>query len=206
MGYEPIIYAHRGLWTSRNQQNSVDSVIEASRMGFGVEIDFRSQNGSFVISHDPYLSSRIENFNHFDFHGIPVAMNVKEDGLVEQYKDFLQKYPHEHSFIFDGSIPEMVKIRDRKLPHALRLSEYEEDLPWETNYIWVDAFHSEWWIESNKIERLLQKHFLVFVSPELHGRDCRDAWEYFRRLQNGSVRKFGVCTDLPIQLEAFLNE
>ncbi len=206
MGSEPLIYAHRGVGTSRDQQNSPLSMETAHKLGFGVETDFRSHNNRLVISHDPYMDNDFACLNEFDFQDIPVAMNVKEDGLFKQYQEFLDTNQHEHSFIFDGSIPEMAKIRDMGLPHALRLSEYERELPWETRFIWVDAFVSEWWLGNQEIIDLQQEHFLVFVSPELHGRNFESAWTYFRTISQEKSKKFGICTDLPSQLKEFLSE
>lgn len=202
----PKIYAHRGVWVSPEDQNSLESISRASRMGFGVETDFRSRSEKLVISHDPLIGQEAKEINHYKFSGIPIALNIKEDGLTKQYLEFLKKYPNEDSFIFDGSVPEMLKIRNAGLPHALRLSEYEKELSWETNFIWIDAFYKEWWIDSELIVNLLKNHVLVFVSPELHGREKNFAWNYFRKLKHSNNGKFGVCTDYPIALKEFLNE
>lgn len=206
MASNPRIYAHRGVWASLEEQNTPDSIFLASQMGFGVETDFRSSDGNLVISHDPLLGSEPEKINHFEFSGIPIALNIKEDGLTNQYSEFLKKFPNEDSFIFDGSIPEMLKIKNAGLPHALRLSEYEKELPWETKFIWVDAFVEDWWIDSGLIENLLKRHVPVFVSPELHGRDKSSAWNYFRKLKHSNKGMFGVCTDFPLALEEYLGE
>jgi len=206
MGMEPLIYAHRGVWTSPDQQNSPSSIETAHKLGFGIETDFRSHNNQLVVSHDPYIDKEILDLDEFNFQDIPVAMNLKEDGLSGQYRDFLEINQNQFSFVFDGSIPEMAKIRDTGLPHALRLSEYEKELPWETSFIWVDAFMGEWWLGSQEIVDLQQEHFLVFVSPELHGRNFETAWQYFRRITHENSKKFGICTDFPIQLKEFLSE
>ena len=206
MGREPVIYAHRGLWSSPDKQNSIVAITKAAEHGFGIETDFRSKNKKLIISHDPANDSEIKWAADFDFKKSPVAMNVKEDGLAPQFADFIKENQNEHSFLFDASIPEMVKIRNQGLPHALRLSEYEKDLPWETSFIWIDGFISDWWIDSKEVEENIGKSFLVFVSPELHGRNRRSAWEYFRRIRQINVGHFGVCTDFPIELKDFLNE
>jgi hypothetical protein len=206
MGTGPLIYAHRGVWTSLDQQNSPQAIDTAHKLGFGVETDFRSHNKRLVVSHDPFIDNGILGLDEFNFQDTPVAMNIKEDGLSVQFREFLDANQHELSFIFDGSIPEMAKIRERGLPHALRLSEFEKDLPWETRFIWVDAFVSEWWLGSQEILDLQRDHFLVFVSPELHGRNFEPAWQYFRRISQENSNKFGICTDLPSKLKEFLSE
>lgn len=201
-----MIYAHRGMWQTPNQQNSRQSIEAARLFGYGVETDLRSKSHSLVISHDPYGDSNPLAVDEIDFAEIPVALNIKEDGLLPQYEAFINKYPNQHTFLFDGSIPEMVKIKEKKLPHALRLSEYETELPWEPQFLWIDGFNSDWWIESPKILNLLEKYFVVFVSPEIHGREIEGAWEFFCLLHSKGSAQFGICTDHPDKLKSTFNE
>ncbi len=201
-----MIYAHRGMWQTPDQQNSVQAIENSRIHGFGVETDFRSNNHLLVVSHDPCGDTSLLAVDEIDFSEIPVAMNIKEDGLLNQYQSFLKKYPNKHTFLFDGSIPEMVKLREKGLPHALRLSEYETELPWEPQFLWIDGFHSDWWITSTKIFNLLEKHFVVFVSPELHKREYESAWEFFNVLESKQIAQFGICTDYPGELKAKFNE
>ena len=205
MDISPLIYAHRGMWQTLDQQNSLQS-IEATRIfGYGVETDFRSKNHSLVISHNPLGDLSLLTVDKIDFSNIPVALNIKEDGLLNQYESFLKKYPNKHSFLFDGSIPEMVKIKEKGLPHALRMSEYETELPWEPPFLWMDAFNSDWWIKSPQMFGLVEKYFVVFVSPELHHRDAESAWEFFNMLHSKQIAQFGICTDHPHELKAKFN-
>ena len=206
MDIHPLIYAHRGIWQTPDQQNSRHSIEAARFSGYGVETDFRSKSHSLVISHDPYGDSNPLAVDEIDFAEISVALNIKEDGLLPQCEAFIKKYPNQHTFLFDGSIPEMVKIKEKGLPHALRLSEYETELPWETRFLWVDGFNSDWWIESPKILNLIEKHFVVFVSPEVHGREIERAWEFFRFLHFKEIAQFGICTDHPDKLKATFDE
>ena len=206
METNPLIYAHRGMWQTPDQQNSRQSIEAARSSGYGVETDFRSKSHSLVISHDPYGDSNPLAVDAIDFTEIPIALNIKEDGLLTQYEAFIKKYPNQFTFIFDGSIPEMVKIKEKELPHALRLSEYEKDLPWESQFLWIDGFYSDWWIKSPEILNLIEKLFVVFVSPEIHGREIERAWEFFHFLHSKGIAKFGICTDYPDKLKAIFDE
>ena len=206
MESHPLIYAHRGMWQTPDQQNSRQSIEAARLSGYGVETDFRSKSHSLVISHDPYGDSNPLAVESIDFTEPPVALNIKEDGLLTQYEAFIKKYPNQFTFIFDGSIPEMVKIKEKELPHALRLSEYEKDLPWESQFLWIDGFYSDWWIKSPEILNLIEKLFVVFVSPEIHGREIERAWEFFHFLHSKGIAKFGICTDYPDKLKAIFDE
>ena len=100
----------------------------------------------------------------------------------------------------------MLKIKEAGLPHALRLSEHEKEIPWKTEFLWVDGLNSEWWIDSPLVAQLFSSHFLVFVSPELHGRSHQEAWNHFKNLTENGVKNFGVCTDFPEKLKALLHE
>jgi hypothetical protein len=84
----------------------------------------------------------------------------------------------------------------------LRLSEFEQELPWKTNFVWVDSFNFDWFIDSPKVFGVIENSFPVFVSPEIHGRDFRYAWDYFNELASSGITNFGVCTDLPVELGA----
>ena len=206
MEIRPLIYAHRGLWRSTEQQNSQEAIEAARPSGYGIETDLRSKNNSLVISHDPYGALNPLFVDEIDFSEIPMALNIKEDGLLQQYGAFIQKYPSQHTFLFDGSIPEMVKIKEKGLPHALRLSEFETELPWESQFLWIDGFKSDWWTKSPRILNLIEKHFVVFVSPELHGRAIETAWDFFHLLHSKGIAHFGICTDHPDKLKATFDE
>ena len=206
MSSPPLIYAHRGVWQSKESQNSKESILKTLELGFGIETDFRSNQGELVISHDPLYKVNYLNTKELDFSDIDVAINIKEDGLLDQFEEMIRKTNSNKTFLFDGSIPEMYKVRERGLPHALRLSEFEKELPWKTEYIWVDAFKKDWWVNNYEIEKYIEKHFLVFVSPEIHSRNNSNAWSYLRSLKDQGLTNFGVCTDLPIKFKEFINE
>ena len=201
-----MIYAHRGMWQTRDQQNSPEAIEAARISGYGVETDFRSKNRKLVISHDPFMDASAVATDEINFSEISVALNIKEDGLSAQFESFLEKYPNNYSFLFDGSIPEMVKVKEKNLPHALRLSEHETELPWESQFLWIDGFYSDWWIKSARVLTLMEKYFVVFVSPELHGRNTEQAWEFLRHLHSERSSNFGICTDYPDKLKALFSE
>lgn len=53
------ILAHRGWWTSREDQNSLDALTRALTAGFGVETDIRDCAGRLVVSHDMPTAPRL---------------------------------------------------------------------------------------------------------------------------------------------------
>jgi hypothetical protein len=194
------IIAHRGLWEFREDQNSYSSISNALNAGFAVETDFRDYLGSLVLSHDPMLNSEPLTFDEA-WAWNRVAYNLKCDGLATHIAPFVEQIRETYSFVFDGSIPEMLKFRHLSIPHALRLSEYERDLAWEVEFVWVDGFIHDWWMDDKKILKYLENKHLVFVSPELHGRDHRPAFDWFSQLRSNGYLNFSVCTDFPRDLQ-----
>jgi hypothetical protein len=198
------IIAHRGLWASRSDQNSHFAISTALNSGFAVESDFRDIFGDLVISHD--LPSR-DNSLLFDvsWSEYRIAYNIKSDGLSPHFQRVIQCMNDTNSFVFDGSIPEMFKIRNLGIPHALRLSEYESELSWDAKFVWVDGFNEDWWLDNTKILSLLESRHVIFVSPELHGREHERAFDWFSELRVNESLNFSVCTDFPLELKE-LNE
>lgn len=197
------IFAHRGLWNSIEEQNSKPAIENAFSLGFGVETDIRSFLGSLVISHDPIMSSEnlvgweISNGNRF-------ALNLKEDGLVKSlnfHKDWIAS---SSSFLFDGSLPQMYLAWKSEVPHALRVSEYEKEVPWSSEFLWIDGFETDWWIDDKFVMSLTSTTHCVFVSPELHGRDHHRAFDWFAKMKSNMVFDFSVCTDFPEELRDHL--
>ena len=191
------IYCHRGYWASAVEQNTAQALADAAGRGFGIETDIRDHLGSIVVSHDPVRNTYF-GLEKLPKASTPVALNVKSDGLLSlghsAIKDVLQT---QGSFVFDGSIPEMIRYRERNLPHALRLSEYESYTAWESQYVWLDSFHSDWWIENETLKRLTEKYFVVVVSHELNCRSSHKVWDMVAaELMNGNTN-LGICTDFP---------
>lgn len=198
------IYCHRGLWKRKEDQNTTNAIATAVRKGMAIETDIRDFNGEIVISHDPSPTQNNDILNLLQLDAI-TALNIKSDGLLKLNLRLVQQLLNkDKSFAFDGSIPEMLNFKRVNLPHALRISEYEQELPWDTQYIWLDAFDSDWWIPRNFLSTLTEKHFVVVVSPELHGRDHLKVWdEVSQEILKGN-RNLGICTDFPDEfLELF---
>lgn len=203
LGFEWIL-AHRGVWSLANEQNTKDALLRGVQNGFGVESDFRDAFGQLVISHDPPIGKEFLPFDH-SFSSNRVAYNIKSDGLDSFFLDFCQNMTTTSSFVFDGSIPEMLRMKKLNIPHALRLSEYESELPWFSDYVWVDGFEGDWWLKNAKILKLMETRHVIFVSPELHQREYKNAFEWFTELRELSFNNFSVCTDFPLILKS-LNE
>ena len=198
------IFAHRGLWKeSGTGPNSPESLNSAFGEGFAVETDVRDQKKEIVISHDPCGSSTCNPFNREILALGRIAVNIKADGLVPRFTELREDLRESGSFVFDCSFPQILQFRNASIPHALRISEFERELPWKPEYIWLDAFNDDWWIKDVNIRKMMDEIPTIIVSPELHGRDFLNVWEEFSGLTK-EVESIGICTDFPHQLSSTL--
>ena len=198
------IFAHRGFWKEGGfAPNSIESLESAFEKGFAVETDVRDQQEEIVISHDPCGSSTYSSFNQELLALGGLAINIKSDGLVPRFAELREHLQESQSFVFDCSFPQILQFRKASIPHALRISEYEKELPWNPDYIWLDAFSDDWWIKDAKIRKLMDQTPTIIVSPELHGREFLLVCEVFSKLSQ-DVDNIGICTDFPLLLASSL--
>ena len=66
--------------------------VQARKLGFGIEVDFRSYGEKLLISHDPILNKwrGLTLVSEFEFSDLAVAINIKEDGLGNQIHNYLK--------------------------------------------------------------------------------------------------------------------
>ena len=201
-GSKPVIYAHRGDWLfSGAPQNSLDALSMAIDSKFGIETDFRMDELGLSLGHDNLDIELREAIPLLAHAGCPLALNIKQDGLsgeIAKAFDFARK---SNSFVFDCSIPEAIKYRNLNIPIALRLSEFERTLPWNSEFIWLDAFYSDWWLEDKKVIDLMRLNKVIVVSPELHNRDHKYVWDWLMGNHKEYEFQFGICTDFPHEFE-----
>ena len=193
------ILAHRGEWDQEVPANSAASLRDAILHGFGIETDIRDQNSEIVISHDPCTAKKYERLEQFLTQESRIAINIKSDGLVPMLEPMKNLITGSKSFVFDCSFPELLKFKRAGIPHAIRMSEFERELYWEPNYIWLDAFESDWWLEDAATLRMIEKIPTVVVSPELHKRDFSKVWNKVLMLRSSGL-EISVCTDFPNEL------
>lgn len=190
------IFAHRGDWHPDLSPNSLEAISKAFSKGFAVETDIRDFQGHLVVSHDPCSDPNAQKFSELFSSYQRMAINIKSDGLSGLIEMHVENILQSNSFIFDCSFPELLRYRKLGIPHALRLSEFEKELPWTPEYIWLDAFDSDWWLEDSHTLNLISKIPTVVVSPELHRRHHGDVWNKVLSLRNSGV-EISICTDFP---------
>jgi hypothetical protein len=199
LNQEKVIYCHRGYWNSAISQNSLESFLSAAKFGFSVETDIRYINNSAIISHDLPSDEDFVPLNNLTTIDTSFALNIKEDGLQIFFEEVRSWIESSNSFIFDGSIPEMLRYQKLGLNHALRLSEFEKSIPWQSGYIWLDSFHEDWWMEDKQVFKIFEGAQVVVVSPELHGRDPRFVWDFLSNERARGRFEFSICTDRPLE-------
>ena len=205
------VVAHRGVWESHDEQNSLAALIRANDLGFGIETDVWALDGGLVISHEPPKS----NWEHFHFKELissvnqpagPLCINVKSDGsaaLLKCYEPLLSNWEW---YAFDMSMPETMRFQEFSLPFLQRLSEIEYSNPMiQSAGAWLDCFHGQ--LNEKAVHELVESDSPVFVvSPELHGHSYGEFWEELSRVRSALRAPLAICTDFPIEAKAFFAE
>jgi hypothetical protein len=206
-----IIISHRGLWKNKKERNTISAFERSFSLGFGIETDIRDFNGCLVISHDmPDKDSiNVESvFEKYKKHNknLPLALNIKADGLQEPLLQLLIKYEIKNYFVFDMSIPDAFLFLEKGINTFARQSEFENKPSFydRVSGIWMDSFVKEW---IGKKEIILHKENnkkVCLVSPELHGRKHLNQWKLYRKIEN-ELKGYEVmlCTDLPQKARSF---
>ena len=198
------ILSHRGFWVSPEEKNTLKAFERSFRCGFGTETDIRDAGGKLVISHDVPSSPVLSCGEFFDLykrvgHPLPLALNIKSDGLQGLLQAEIGKYQIENYFLFDMSVPDGLLYIRRKLRTFTRQSEYESCLPFykEAAGVWLDEFHSDWITETTLSKHVTSGKEVCIVSPDLHQRECCARWEMYRNWGICHLDNVMICTDYP---------
>ncbi|MDB2370100.1 hypothetical protein N9W24_01090 [Gammaproteobacteria bacterium] len=207
------IISHRGYWKNTNQQNTLASFSQSFQSGFGVETDIRDYNGMLVISHDiPKKENKLIRLDHFfelykqSDCEVPLALNIKSDGLSLPLKEQLTKYEIQNYFVFDMSVPDMLNYLKCSLNCYTRQSEIEitPALYNDSMGVWLDEFYSDWITEDLIIKHIQNKKRVCIVSPELHGRSYAEEWKKYKSIfQRNFSLDITICTDYPAKARKF---
>lgn len=202
------IISHRGYWLEPAEKNSRAAFERTLKAGFGTETDVRDLAGRLVVSHDPPTGGEMgwgELLAMFEGSGLPLAVNVKADGLAPQ---LAQAFAASATpwFAFDMSGPQTVVFARQGLPFYTRHSDVEPEpiLYAEAAGVWLDAFTNDQWIRPELVRRHLDAGKAVcVVSSELHGRDPASLWDRLAGLKGEG--RVTLCTDRPEDAKAALD-
>ena len=211
-----IIISHRGYWSAEKYKNSKVSFKKSFQFGFGVETDIRDHKGELVVSHDmPDDDSMLlcSFFSLYSKYGnnLPLALNIKSDGLQGKLKNLLKEYNITNYFVFDTSIPDGLSYLNEKMVYFARQSEYEviPSLYDKSDGIWLDGFKENWITVDTIRGHLLNKKNICIVSPELHGRPFDGEWGRYKEMGvvlGADAEKIMICTDFPEHARRFFHE
>jgi glycerophosphoryl diester phosphodiesterase len=209
-----IIISHRGYWNNNNEKNSLEAFHRSFKKGFGTETDIRDYKGEIVISHDIpngqniFLKEFLEIYIQYKAF-LPIAFNIKADGLQYKLKELLNYYKINNYFVFDMSVPDGIGYINENLTIFTRHSEYESSpaIYQLSNGVWIDQFNTNW-IDEEVIEfHQYNKKKICIVSPELHKRPYINFWEELKKMNNKlDLSKVMLCTDHPEEARVFFND
>jgi hypothetical protein len=201
-----IILSHRGYWKSAEEKNALVAFERSFSLAFGTETDMRDRDGELVISHDPAMGGALPAkafFSAYRQHvqDIPLALNIKADGLQKLLAAALLEYQIQNYFVFDMSVPDMIAYIKTGFRVFTRQSDYEPNpvLYEQCQGVWVDNFDTDWVDEATLDKHLNHGKQVCLVSPDLHGRPYEAFWEKLARMPVTTNSNVMLCTDYPEQ-------
>ena len=200
------IVAHRGFWLLEDEKNTKIAFERAFDNNLGIETDLRDICGKIVISHNMPQGDELsfeELLKLLNGRNLPLALNIKADGLAEEIKRLLEKYNHTNYFCFDMSIPEMVYQHKVGLNVFTGISDIVPNpiMFQEAEGVWLDCFNSDWFGAEEILAIQKQGKKVCVVSPDLHKREFKQIWAKYKNIEN-----LMVCTDYPQDAKEFFNE
>ena len=201
-----VILSHRGYWKHASEKNTEIAFRRSFELGLGTETDFRDAGGTLVISHDPpgkadapMTAERFfEIFISYN-RSLPLALNIKSDGLYPMVQSLLLKFQISSYFVFDMSVPDALGYLKHGIRAFTRQSEYERTPAFYDRAagVWIDAFESDWLDDATVFGHLAAGKQVCIVSPELHQRPHEAVWRKLGAMK--CTRQPGVmlCTDFP---------
>lgn len=206
------IISHRGYWKTNQEKNTLQAFIRSFEFGFGTETDIRDFNGKLVISHDiPNKDSIciLKLFECLNGRELPLALNIKADGLCDLLVKEIINYNIKNAFVFDMSVPDQKHYLNQSVVSVYtRMSEHERSPVFykESDGIWLDSFSHLWFKEDEIMQMLLDKKKICIVSPELHKRSHIEFWKTLKESDIYNSENIILCTDLPVDACRFFKE
>lgn len=104
------IISHRGYWLELHERNQPVAFHRSFDLGFGTETDVRDCAGRLLISHDMPTGDEMTLDDLLDIMGgrnLPLAINIKADGLAKAIAAKFTERGHTNWFVFDMAVPDM---------------------------------------------------------------------------------------------------
>ena len=208
-----IILSHRGYWKTAEEKNTERAFHRSFSLGFGTETDIRDYQGDLVISHDIPQGGEISFERFLQIYAeydrtLPLALNVKADGLQVRMKELLEAYGVTNYFVFDMSVPDALVYLRHQVRAFTRESEYEQVPSFyeEAAGVWMDEFRGHWITAAQVQAHLDQGKQVCIVSPDLHKREHLAVWQHYREELPSGREDLMLCTDYPEEALAYWKE
>lgn len=206
-----IVLSHRGYWKDTQEKNRPIAFERSFSLGFGTETDIRDFKGELVISHDIPDESCISARKMFEIYDryndtLPLALNIKADGLQVKLKELLEKYHIKNYFVFDMSVPDGLQYLKYNIKAFTRESEHETIPSFynEACGVWLDEFQGHW-IDKEVIKKHIKNNKQIcIVSPDLHKREYKKEWQHYKEIEKElGIDNLMICTDYPEEAKEF---
>lgn len=210
-----IILSHRGLWRKADEKNTETAFRRSFDLGFGTETDLRDYCGDLVISHDVATAECMLFSDFLEIYltygnSLPLALNIKADGLQYILNEKLREYNISNYFVFDMSVPDGLGYVKAGMRTFTRQSEIEVQPAFyqSAQGVWLDEFNTHWINEDVVSEHIRNNKEICIVSPELHKRDNKSEWLHYKKIdsQLDDEGELMLCTDFPEQAKRVFNE
>ncbi len=166
---------------------------------YGVELDLRDENGTLILSHDPFsVGELFEDYLKKYRHGTMI-LNIKSERIEHRVLELINKYQIKSYFFLDSSFPMIFLLSNNGEKNiALRFSEYEgmdtiRAMAGKVAWIWVDCFTQFPVTKAIYDEMKALGYKLCMVSPELQGRE-EDIIDYRTYCEKEGILFDAVCT------------
>ena len=198
------ILSHRGYWKTPEEKNTEAAFVRSFTLGFGTETDVRDWNGQLVISHDPPTGNPMPLDSFLSLYkahgdGLPLALNIKADGLQKPLLAALQAHSVRNYFVFDMSVPDTLLYLSLGLTVYTRHSEYEPNPAFyeKSVGVWIDCFEGDWATRETIAAHLEAGKSVCLVSPDLHKREHLPFWDALLAWNLQLENRLALCTDYP---------
>lgn len=209
-----IVISHRGYWLNPAEKNSRAAFERSFLLGFGTETDIRDRDSRLVISHDMPDKNAMPLEQFFEIYvkyktPLPLALNIKSDGLQFELKRLLTEYKIDNYFVFDMTVPDGLIYARQQMHTYTRQSEFEKEPAYYdlANGIWLDEFSGHWLTDEVIEQHLCNGKSICIVSPDLHMRDNTHEWRHYKQIEAAIGKdRLMLCTDLPELAREFFND
>lgn len=202
------IISHRGYWLEPRERNQPIAFHRSFELGYGTETDVRDCAGRLLISHDMPTGNEMTLDDLLDIMGgrnLPLAINIKADGLASAIAAKFSEYGHTNWFVFDMAVPDMRSYLAAGMSTYSRHSDAEPHPVWleQCTGVWLDHFAAGCHPNREIVKHLSKGKKVCVVSPELHGHDVSSAWSALHPLKD--FPGLMLCTDRPEQADVFFS-